>query len=103
FSGQENRGIHTCHRSQTPDRPGRAGRVQRGIELIEGLALLGQGGQEFGIGDKCVSPDFLALKTAERRFISRTKEGCSGADVSSKLGCFFASLDGDLNWTVWTW
>ena len=71
--------------------------------MIEGLALLGLGSQELGIGDKRVSTDLLALKGTEHRFISRTKEGRSGADVSGKVGRFFTSLNGDLNWTVGTW
>jgi hypothetical protein len=71
--------------------------------LIEGLTLLGLGREDFGISDECMPTDFPAVKPSEKRFISRTKEGCPGAHISSKLGRFFASLDGDLDGTVWAW
>jgi hypothetical protein len=73
--------------------------------LIEGLTLLGQGGQALGIGDKSVPTDLFAMKGAEHRFISRTKKDGSGVHISGKFGRFSAPLRCDLSQTafVLTW
>src|ERR1019366_10623740 len=78
---------------------------QRGIELIEGLTLLGQGGQELGIGNQRVPTDLFAMKGAEHRFISRTKKDGSGVHISGKFGRFSAPLRCNLSQTafVLTW
>jgi hypothetical protein len=73
--------------------------------LIEGLTLLGQGGQELGISDQRVPTDLFAMKGAEHRFISRTKKDGSGVHISGKFGRFSAPLRCNLSQTafVLTW
>jgi hypothetical protein len=68
--------------------------------LIEGLTLLGQGGQELGISDQRVPTDLLALKGTEYRFISRTKKSGSSVHIGGKFGCFFVPLRCDLSQTA---